>query len=88
MYYWAILNRGPASEEVRVAYHLWQLLNQLARRIKRAAETVPRIRSNDNKEMVEDFVKSGERLTTRLHRLLNLCESPSAGIEQLSTASH
>jgi hypothetical protein len=37
---------------------------------------MPRIRTTENREMVDDFIESGERLTDKLKKLLKACETP------------
>jgi len=76
VYDWTVYHHGPATPISDMAGELWLLLIQLAGKIKRAEECVPRIRSEDNKEMMEDFIESGERLWDRLKKLLKLCEEP------------
>lgn len=76
IYDWTVYSRGSSTPISEVAGELWLLLIQLAGKIKRGMETVPKIRTPDNKEMVEDFIKSGERLTDKLKKLLKTCEQP------------
>lgn len=76
IYDWTVYSRGSATPISEVAGELWLLLIQLAGKIKRGMETMPKIRTSDNQEMVEDFIKSGERLTDKLKKLLKTCEQP------------
>ena len=76
IYDWTVYKYGPNQPMSDRAGDLWLLLIQLAGKVKRAEEVVPRIRSADNKEMVEDFIVSGERLTDKLRALLATCEKP------------
>ncbi|KAH8903614.1 hypothetical protein BR93DRAFT_191870 [Coniochaeta sp. PMI_546] len=76
IYDWTVFNftgNHPISD---LAGELWMLLIQLAGKLKRAEETAPRIRSQDNREIIEDFIESGERLTDKLRKLLKACEAP------------
>ena len=57
-----------------LAGDLWLLLIQLAGKIKRAEECVDRIRDIDDKELVDDFLDSGERLWERFGKILKGCE--------------
>lgn len=57
-----------------VAGDLWLLLIKLAGKINRANECIALIRGTEAREMVEDFMESGERLWTRFRRLLKACE--------------
>lgn len=76
IYDWTVYSRGSSTPITEVAGEMWLLLIQLGGKIKRAKETVPRVRTLDNREMIEDFIASGERLTDKLKKLLKTCEKP------------
>ena len=76
IYDWTVYHHGPATPIADMAGELWLLLIQLAGKVKRAEECMPRIRQKENREMVDDFIESGERLTNKLKKLLKLCETP------------
>jgi hypothetical protein len=76
IYDWTVYKHGPAQPMSEMAGEMWLLLIQLSGKLKRAEEVVPRIRSVENKEMVEDFIESGERLSDKLRKLLKACEAP------------
>ena len=76
IYDWTVYHHGPGSPIADVAGDMWLLLIQLSGKIKRAEEIVPKIRSKDNKEMVEEFIEAGDRLTDKLRKLLKTCEAP------------
>lgn len=76
IYDWTVYHHGPATPISDMAGELWLLLIQLAGKVKRAEECMPRIRQKENREMVDDFIESGERLTTKLKKLLKACETP------------
>jgi len=76
IYDWTVYHHGPATPIADMAGELWLLLIQLAGKVKRAEECMPRIRQKENREMVDDFIESGERLTTKLKKLLKTCETP------------
>jgi len=76
IYDWTVYHHGPATPISDMAGDMWLLLIQLAGKVKRAEETMPRIRTAEDREMVDDFIGSGERLTERLRNLLKTCESP------------
>lgn len=73
---WTVYLHGPSAPISEMAGEMWLLLIQLAGKVKRAKECVPRIRALDNREMVEDFIESGERLTDKLRKVLKTCEAP------------
>ncbi|KAK4999836.1 hypothetical protein LTR66_001220 [Elasticomyces elasticus] len=75
IYDWAVFFFGPATPMSEVAGDLWLLLIQLAGKMKRAEEIMPRIRAQENREVVEDFLDAGERLWERFNRLLKICEN-------------
>ena len=58
-----------------VAGELWLLLIQLAGKVKRAEECLSRIRQQASRDLVDDFLESGERLWQRFNKLLKLCEN-------------
>lgn len=76
IYDWTVYHHGPATPIADMAGELWLLLIQLAGKVKRAEECMPRIRTTENREMVDDFIESGERLTDKLKKLLKSCETP------------
>lgn len=76
IYDWTVYSRGSSTPISEVAGELWLLLIQLAGKVKRGKETAPRVRVMDNREMIEDFIDSGERLTDKLKKLLKTCEKP------------
>lgn len=75
IYDWTVFFYGPATPMAEVAGELWLLLIQLAHKIKRAEDTLPRIRSQSSRDMVDDFLDSGERLWQRFNKLLKICEN-------------
>ncbi|CAK7243209.1 MAG: hypothetical protein STHCBS139747_004720 [Sporothrix thermara] len=76
IYDWTTYHHGPTSPISEVAGELWLLLIQLAGKIRRTDEVMPRVRTKENREMLEDFIISGERLTDKLRKLLKTCEAP------------
>jgi hypothetical protein len=76
IYDWTVYHHGPSTPFSDMAGELWLLLIQLSGKVKRSEEVVPRIRAQENREMVEDFIEGGERLMDKLRSLLKRCESP------------
>jgi hypothetical protein len=76
IYDWTVYHHGPGSPIADISGDMWILLIQLAGKIKRAEEIVPKIRSKDNRDMVEEFIDAGDRLTDKLRKLLKTCEAP------------
>ncbi|KAF2401281.1 hypothetical protein EJ06DRAFT_384826 [Trichodelitschia bisporula] len=74
IYDWTVFSYGPATPMSDVAGDLWLLLIQLAGKVKRADEGIEKIRQEENRELVEDFLESGERLWVRFKKLLKICE--------------
>lgn len=74
IYDWTVYSYGPATPMTDVAGDLWLLLIQLAGKVKRADETIEKIRQEESRELVEDFLESGERLWVRFKKLLKICE--------------
>ncbi|KAI1801313.1 hypothetical protein F4811DRAFT_564123 [Daldinia bambusicola] len=88
IYDWTVHHHGAATPIADVAGELWVLLIQLSGKIKRAEEVVPEVRTQANKEMIEDFIESGERLTDKLRVLLKKCEAPMLRSSKTKEASH
>lgn len=76
IYDWTVYHHKAATPIADMAGELWLLLIQLAGKMKRADETVARVRSAEKREMLEDFIESGERLQEKLAKLLKTCELP------------
>ncbi|KAI5805076.1 hypothetical protein EDC01DRAFT_610409 [Geopyxis carbonaria] len=71
---WTKYHHGRSHEATRTAGGLWELLIELSSKLKRAREFFDAIRSTDNKELVQEFMESGERLWAKLKNLLKSCE--------------
>lgn len=76
IYDWTVYHQGPATPISDMAGELWLLLIQLAGKVKRAEEIVGQVRSTENRDLVEEFIEGGERLTEKLRTLLKACEAP------------
>ncbi|OCL03034.1 hypothetical protein AOQ84DRAFT_392540 [Glonium stellatum] len=74
VYDWAVFHYGPSAPMSDIAGELWLLLIQLAGKIKRADECMPYVRKAEDREMVEEFSESGERLWLRFNKLVKSCE--------------
>jgi hypothetical protein len=74
IYDWTVFYHGPATPMSDVAGDLWLLLIQLSGKVKRADECIEKIRQEESRELVEDFLESGERLWVRFKKLLKICE--------------
>jgi hypothetical protein len=74
IYDWACYAFGSDKPLTDMAAELWLLLIHLAGKFKRADEVIERVRVDAKREMVEDFLESGERLWIRFRKLLKVCE--------------
>ncbi|KAK6418349.1 hypothetical protein LTR95_017196, partial [Oleoguttula sp. CCFEE 5521] len=75
IYDWTVFFYGPATPMSEIAGELWLLLIQLAAKIKRAEETMGSIRQTARRDLVDEFLDSGERLWQRFNKLLKICEN-------------
>jgi len=75
IYDWTCFAYGNGAPMTDTAGDLWLLLIQLAGKNKRADERIDEIRQEENRELVEDFLESGERLWIRFNKLLKACEA-------------
>ncbi|PHH51055.1 hypothetical protein CFIMG_004118RAa [Ceratocystis fimbriata CBS 114723] len=76
IYDWTVHYHGAAKTEAEHAGRLWLFLIQMYGKIRTGDQIVENIRSKRSKEVVEDFLDSGDRLIERLRRLLKSCEAP------------
>lgn len=76
IYDWTVYSKGSSAPISKEAGELWLLLIQLAGKVKRAKEIAPRVRVHGNRDMVEDFIESSERLTDKLWDLIKSCKKP------------
>lgn len=76
IYDWTVYSRGSSTPITEVAGEMWLLLIQLGGKIKRAKEIFPRVRTADNKDLVDGFIAGGQRLVDKLKKLLKTCEKP------------
>ncbi|KAJ9612565.1 hypothetical protein H2200_004162 [Cladophialophora chaetospira] len=74
IYDWTVYHHGSATPMADMAGELWLLLIKLAGNTKRSEETMPKIQRAENRETVEDYLESSERLWNRLKKLLKECE--------------
>lgn len=74
VYDWTVFHHGASTPMADVAGDLWLLLIKLAGKIKRADESLGRIKHPDEQDTVEDFLESGDRLWSRVKKLLKTCE--------------
>lgn len=75
IYDWTVATHGAGVPITEIAGDLWLLLIDLAGKIKRAEQKVNRIRNTEDKELIDDFLESGERLWQRFSKLLKVCET-------------
>jgi hypothetical protein len=71
---WTKYHHGRTHEATRTAGGLWELLIELSSKLKRAHEFFASIQTQENREIVEDFIQSGDRLWIKLKTLLKSCE--------------
>ena len=74
IYDWTVYAHKAHSPMAEIAGELWLNLIRFAGKKKRAEESLPRIRGRDNRDMIRDFLESGDRIWARLKHLLKSCE--------------
>ncbi|KAH8696403.1 hypothetical protein BGW36DRAFT_380935 [Talaromyces proteolyticus] len=74
IYDWTVYYHGASTPMADVAGELWLLLIKLAGKVKRADECLDRVRRSESRELLNDFLDSGDRLWTRFKVLLKDCE--------------
>ena len=76
IYDWTIYHHGTNSESTALAADLWLYLIQFGGKMKTAEEVCNQIRSRRNRQLVEDYIAAGDRISERLRDLLKRCEDP------------
>lgn len=74
VYNWTKYHHGRSHDATRTAAGLWELLTEMSTKLKRANEFFPQIKEAENREILADFMESGERLWHKLKGLLKACE--------------
>ena len=74
IYDWTVFHHGPSTPMSEVAGDLWLLLIKLACKMKRADDSLRRIKYSDNLETIKEFLAGGDRLWARFKKLLKICE--------------
>lgn len=76
IYDWTVFRHGPSTPITDIATDLQSLLLQLADKLRQSDDAMARIRLEENREMVEDFIESGARLIEKLNKLLKASSKP------------
>lgn len=89
IYDWTCYYHGAKSPTCEVAADLWLSLIKLADYIKRAEEGIARVCCSESKDVIRDFLESGDRIFERFKKLLKVCEQSmrTAAIEIQKTNS-
>ena len=74
MYDWTVYKCGASTPMAEMAGDLWLMLIKLAGKMKRAKEAIMRIKRDDQREMVYEFIEGGQRLWKSFKQLLKDCE--------------
>jgi hypothetical protein len=76
IYDWTANVHGTPTPLAEEAGDLWLLLIQLYGKVSRMEKTVGRVRTREDKEMVEEFLAAGDRLIGKFQEILKSCEQP------------
>lgn len=74
IYDWTVHYYGAEHPMADVAGELWLLLIRLSGKVKIANECLDRVHKPEYRDLLHDFLASGERLLTRFKTLLKECE--------------
>ncbi|KAJ9656132.1 hypothetical protein H2198_005188 [Neophaeococcomyces mojaviensis] len=74
MYDWTVYKCGASTPMAEMAGDLWLLLIKLAGKMKRAKECVLRIKQEDQRELIYDFIEGAQKLWKQFKDLLKDCE--------------
>lgn len=71
---WTKYHHGRSHDATKTAGGLWGLLIELSSKLKRARDFYHQIKTKENREILDDFTESGDRLWSKLKDLLKACE--------------
>ncbi|CCF33408.1 vegetative cell wall protein gp1 [Colletotrichum higginsianum] len=74
IYDWTVYHHGPATPGSDLAGEFWLLLKSIAGRTKRAELSVGLVPDAEERDLLEDYLDSGERLMDRIRKLVKTCE--------------
>ncbi|KAI1339948.1 hypothetical protein F5Y15DRAFT_380969 [Xylariaceae sp. FL0016] len=73
IYDWTIYHHGPTTRMSNLAAELLHSITDVLHNIRRIGKRFSHVRRREDKEMLEDFMQSGERLTDGLKHILKRC---------------
>lgn len=86
---WTKYHHGRGHEATRTAGGFWELLIELSAKLRRAQTYISKIIDPEERETIQDFVDSGEKLWLRLKTLLKACEEYMwNGAQRVKTPKH
>lgn len=74
IYDWTVFKCGISAPMADLAGEVWLLLIKLAGKMKRSKECVLRVRDEEQRNMIYEFIDGGQRLWKNLKQLLKDCE--------------
>ena len=74
IYDWTVFCHGANTSISDLASELWLLMIKLAGMTKRIYVNTSRLKSSEDRELLEDFIASAEGLWRKFRRLLKTCE--------------
>ena len=82
IYDWTAFYHGATTPMCDLAGELWLLMIQLAGKQKRIEGTLSRLTNSEDKELLDDFCLSAERLWGKFKKLLKACEENMWPVEK------
>lgn len=76
IYDWTVYEHKAGSPLSDMAGSLWLQMISVFSKIRSAEEVVGSVRRPDRREMLEDFIDTGEDIVARLRFILKACEAP------------
>lgn len=74
MYDWTVYKCGASTPMADMAGDLWLMLIKLAGKMKRAKDCVMRVKQEEYKDMIYEFIEGGQKLWKAFKQLLKDCE--------------
>lgn len=80
IYGWGVHAYGKDAPETQASHHLWDLIVQMADKLRSSEKFVAQslrienVEQGENSDMVRDFIEAGERLMEKFQKHLKKCE--------------
>lgn len=73
---WTVAHYAAGSPMADIAGHVWLLMLKMASKTMRAEACLPKVRTRDDRAMLQQFLDDAEDIWERFDELVDVCEKP------------